>query len=72
MTPFPSETLERVLNLHELILSTTDKEQLLVLSLEQAQSDWQIERHGPELDIAWVEAVERIGHHGHEKIHVEN
>jgi len=50
----------------ELSLLTTDNEQLLVLSLEQANADGQVEIHAPEFHLTRECAVEGVDDHDHE------
>lgn len=50
----------------ELSLLTTDNKKLLVLSLEQAYADGQVEIHAPELHLTGERAIEGVNDHGHE------
>lgn len=50
----------------ELSLLATDNEQLLVLSLEQANTNWKVEIHAPEFHLTRESAIESVDHHDHE------
>lgn len=54
------------------VLIGADDQQLLVLSLEQADPNRQVQRHDPELDTARVGAVECVEHEDHEQIDMED
>jgi len=50
----------------KLSLLTTDNKQLLVLSLEQANADGQVEIHAPKLHLTGERAIEGVNDHNHE------
>lgn len=52
-------------------LLVADNQKLLVLSLEQADTDGQVQIHAPELDLAGVCAVEGIDDKDHKEEHVK-
>lgn len=54
----------------ELSLLTTDDEQLLILSLPQANSNGKIQVHAPVFHRARKAAIEEVDCHGHEGVDV--
>lgn len=63
--------LEMVLVGDEPGLLAADNQQLLVLSLKQANTNGQVQTHAPELNLAGVCAVQGIDDENHEQEHVK-
>ena len=61
-----------IVGLKQVALPFADDEELLVLSLEQADTDRQVDAHGPELHVARVAAVEVVDHEDHEEVNVKD
>lgn len=65
------QALEEIIVGDESSLLTADDQELLILSLEQADANRQIQAHAPELDLARKGSVERVDHKDHEQKDVE-
>lgn len=67
---FGDDGLVVVLALEQLRLLFADDEKLLILGLEQADANGQVDAHAPELHTARVGAIEPISHHDHHKVNM--
>ena len=66
-----AQRLEHLVGDEQLALLAADDKELLVLCLEEPDADGQVNRHDPELDIAGVMSVQRVGNKNQEEIDME-